>query len=124
MNKNIKKITTTGHTLITWVQDIGLLIIAIATVIAIGVEVKVMKFGGGCLRNPESFKTVASIVKNEKTKPVVLVASAIYGVTDKLEESERKAEPKTPHFCRLNQDELYVKKRAIKDKKEIIDKPK
>lgn len=47
---------------------------------------KVMKFGGGCLRNPETVLLVANIVKAQKEKLVVVV-SAIYGITDKLIEA-------------------------------------
>jgi len=38
----MKKITSLGHTVLTWIQDIGLLIIAISTVVAVGIEIKVM----------------------------------------------------------------------------------
>lgn len=38
----IKSISSIGHTALTWVQDIGLLIIGISTIIAVGVEVMVM----------------------------------------------------------------------------------
>ena len=36
---NINKI---GHSLLTWIQDIGLLIIAISTIVAVGIEINVM----------------------------------------------------------------------------------
>lgn len=35
-------IQKTGKNMLTWVQDVGLLIVAIATIIAIGIEVNVM----------------------------------------------------------------------------------
>lgn len=38
----MKKITDMGHTALTWAQDLGLLIIAIATLIAVGFEVASM----------------------------------------------------------------------------------
>jgi protein PsiE len=38
----MKKVVSKGHTILTWVQDIGLFIIAIATIVAIGVEINVM----------------------------------------------------------------------------------
>ncbi len=38
----MKKITDIGHTALTWAQDLGLLIIAIATLIAVGFEVASM----------------------------------------------------------------------------------
>jgi protein PsiE len=38
----ISKISTAGHEVLAWMQDIGLLIIAISTVVAIGFEVKLM----------------------------------------------------------------------------------
>lgn len=45
---------------------------------------KVMKFGGGCLKNKEHFLKVAEIVKTERNNPVVIV-SAVSGITDLLE---------------------------------------
>ena len=38
----MNKIRKTGHTALTWVEDIGLLIIAVATVIAMGFEIASM----------------------------------------------------------------------------------
>jgi len=38
----IKNISSIGHVALTWVQDIGLLIIGISTIIAVGIEVMVM----------------------------------------------------------------------------------
>jgi protein PsiE len=38
----MKKIVRIGHTALTWVQDIGLFIIAVATIVAIGIEINVM----------------------------------------------------------------------------------
>ncbi len=38
----MKKIANLGHTALTWAQDIGLLIIAVSTVVAVGIEIKVM----------------------------------------------------------------------------------
>ncbi len=44
---------------------------------------KVMKFGGSCLKNVEDFNIVADIIEKEKDEKVV-VLSGINGVTDKL----------------------------------------
>ena len=38
----MKSISSIGHIALTWVQDIGLLIIGISTIIAVGIEVMVM----------------------------------------------------------------------------------
>lgn len=38
----MKNISSIGHIALTWVQDIGLLIIGISTIIAVGIEVMVM----------------------------------------------------------------------------------
>jgi len=38
----MKSISSLGHIALTWVQDIGLLIIGISTIIAVGIEVMVM----------------------------------------------------------------------------------
>jgi protein PsiE len=42
----MNNISTIGHKVLTWVQDIGLLIIAISTVVAIGIEINVMWVNG------------------------------------------------------------------------------
>jgi aspartate kinase len=44
---------------------------------------KVMKFGGSCLRDSDFFLRVAEIILSEE-KPVVVVVSAILGVTDMI----------------------------------------
>jgi len=38
----MKKIANYGHTTLKWIQEIGLLVIAISTVVAVGIEIKVM----------------------------------------------------------------------------------
>jgi aspartate kinase len=52
---------------------------------------KIMKFGGGCLKNDESFLRVAKIIASEKDRPFVVV-SAIYSMTDLLLESVLNAQ--------------------------------
>ncbi|MFW9801703.1 MAG: aspartate kinase [Candidatus Thorarchaeota archaeon] len=52
---------------------------------------RVLKFGGGCLRNPLGFIRVAEIVKSEYSEPIVAVISAIYGITDLLAEASEAA---------------------------------
>ena len=42
----MNKINRVGHKLLTWVQDIGLIVIAVSTVVAVGIEVKVMVDAG------------------------------------------------------------------------------
>ncbi len=44
---------------------------------------KVLKFGGSCLKDSEDFFRVVKIVRSEN-KPFILVVSAIYGITDLL----------------------------------------
>ena len=38
----MNKVNRAGHTALVWAQDIGLLIIAISTFVAVGIEIKVM----------------------------------------------------------------------------------
>jgi protein PsiE len=38
----MKKINTLGHKMLTWIQDIGLIVIAISTVVAVIIEIRVM----------------------------------------------------------------------------------
>ncbi len=51
---------------------------------------KVMKFGGGCLRDAEGFKRAVEIIKGERSAPAVVV-SAVSGVTDALEAGLERA---------------------------------
>ena len=41
-NVSMKKLNRVGHKSLIWVQDIGLLIIAVSTVVAVGIEIGVM----------------------------------------------------------------------------------
>lgn len=71
---------------------------------------KVMKFGGGCLKNYEHFLKVAEIIKTEK-KNLVVVVSAVSGITDVLEDGVQKAvesEKKVPEIINAVQD-MYKK---------------
>lgn len=51
---------------------------------------RVMKFGEGCLKNSNDFQKVAQIIKSKKDNLVVVV-SAIYGVTNLLEQAMKMA---------------------------------
>lgn len=42
----MKKISRIGHTALIWIQDIGLIIIAVSTAVAVGIEIKVMLDAG------------------------------------------------------------------------------
>lgn len=42
----MNKINRVGHKLLTWAQDIGLIVIAVSTVVAVGIEIKVMVDAG------------------------------------------------------------------------------
>ena len=44
----------------------------------------VMKFGGSCLRDLESFHRISDILKDYSKSELVLVSSALYGVTNSL----------------------------------------
>ncbi len=51
---------------------------------------KVMKFGGGCLKEEKDFINISRIIKSEKNK-IVIVVSAVYGITDLIMEAMKKA---------------------------------
>ncbi|MFX1388539.1 MAG: aspartate kinase [Promethearchaeota archaeon] len=52
----------------------------------------VMKFGGSCLQDAKTFEKTANIIKDYQTKSkIVIVASAMKGVTDKLLEFYKKS---------------------------------
>ncbi len=44
---------------------------------------KVMKFGGGCLKDSSNFETIGRIL-NQETEKTAVVVSAVYGVTDMI----------------------------------------
>ncbi len=48
---------------------------------------RVAKFGGGCLQTAEDFINVVNLLKEDKQEPIVIVVSAINGVTDILNNS-------------------------------------
>ncbi|MGY5879237.1 MAG: aspartate kinase [Candidatus Thorarchaeota archaeon] len=52
---------------------------------------RVAKFGGGCLREPEDFINVARILKDGQPESTVIVVSAVFGVTDQLHNSTQFA---------------------------------
>ncbi|MHA1605827.1 MAG: amino acid kinase family protein, partial [Candidatus Freyarchaeota archaeon] len=43
-----------------------------------------MKFGGSCLKDLESFRRISDILKDYSGNELVLVTSALYGVTNSL----------------------------------------
>ena len=52
---------------------------------------RVSKFGGGCLRVPEDFVNIATILKKGQPESTVIVVSAVFGVTDQLQKSTKFA---------------------------------
>ena len=60
---------------------------------------KVMKFGGACLKNYENFLQVAEIIASEKARPFVVV-SAVYGITNVLLESVHNAQQSEKNISR------------------------
>lgn len=52
---------------------------------------KVLKFGGSSVANAEAIKQVKSIVENEKESEIIVVVSALGGITDTLLEIANKA---------------------------------
>lgn len=51
-----------------------------------------MKFGGSCLRDLESFHRISEVLKGYSQNELVLVSSALYGVTNSLIDLAKKAE--------------------------------
>lgn len=67
---------------------------------------KVMKFGGGCLKNSKHFLIVAEIIKTEKDSVVVIV-SAMSGVTNLLEDGiqmSMESEKNVPEIIKTIRD--------------------
>src|SRR5690606_5651382 len=59
---------------------------------------KVLKFGGSSVANPEHIRKVKAIVANSGEAPVVVVVSAFGGVTDLLLEGSRLASNQDPAY--------------------------
>jgi len=85
---------------------------------------KIMKFGGSCLKDSDHFLRVAKIIQREK-KPVVVVVSAILGVTDMILKALQEAfdsEVKILPFIEDLEDrhkrivQETIEKKAIKQK--------
>lgn len=85
---------------------------------------KIMKFGGSCLKDSDHFLRAAKIIRCEK-KPVVVVVSAILGVTDMIFKALQEAfdsEVKILPFIEDLEDrhqrivEETIEKKAIKQK--------
>ncbi len=66
---------------------------------------RVVKFGGSCLKNREQFSRVIDIIRNYRENLVVVV-SALYGVTDRLEDAVREVK-KSERAVRRVQRNLY-----------------
>ena len=49
-------------------------------------DIKVFKFGGASLKNVAAIRDVAHILKKYKGQPLMIVVSAMKGVTNQLEE--------------------------------------
>lgn len=71
---------------------------------------KVMKFGGGCLRDRDHFLKVANIITAEKEKTAVVI-SAVYGITNLLTDAIQLAVKSEKHVPDL------IKKTRVKHKK-------
>ncbi|MHA1269552.1 MAG: aspartate kinase [Candidatus Helarchaeota archaeon] len=58
------------------------------------VDVIVMKFGGSCLTSPSSINNILNIIQQYKSNELILIASALSGITDLLINSAKKADKK------------------------------
>ncbi len=58
----------------------------------------VMKFGGSCLKDAVSFHRISQILRDYSKNELVLVSSALYGVTNSLIELSKKAENHSPEL--------------------------
>jgi aspartokinase/homoserine dehydrogenase 1 len=64
---------------------------------------KVLKFGGHAIDSSENILKVKDIIKSQ-TGPVIIVVSAIHGITDKLLELSRLAASRDKNFFRLHNE--------------------
>lgn len=82
---------------------------------------KVMKFGGGCLRNQETVLLTANIIKAQREQ-VAIVVSAVYGITDKLIEAiqlVKEDEKNIPTLITSLEEEHFFICDQIIDKKSL-----
>ena len=78
-----------------------------------------MKFGGSCLQNADSFEKTTKIIKKyAKQSKLIIVTSAIKGITDKLIEFYSKSCEETPE-CDFIIENIYNIHKKVID--EIID---
>ena len=82
-------------------------------------ETKVLKIGGGILRDKDCFDRVVSVVKENKEngEQQILVLSALYGVTDFLIESTHKS----LHSDKEIEDTILTLKKMHKDYLEYVE---
>ena len=78
----------------------------------------IMKFGGGCLRNPESYTRVVEKVRG--TESPVLVVSALFGLTDLLEQASQVALNSEEKITEVVEE---MKRRHLALLEEIIETP-
>ncbi len=82
---------------------------------------KVMKFGGGCLRDGDDFKRIAGILRYQPFGQVVLVVSAVHDITDYLDsaiDKARESERSIPHSMQhIRQIHESIISDAIQDDK-------
>lgn len=80
-----------------------------------------MKFGGGCLRSPSDFRRVSNILESF-TDPIIVVVSAVYGVTNKLESAAQSAldseEAISPIITDLRDQHFEIAASEIQDPEE------
>ncbi len=82
---------------------------------------RVLKFGGGCLRDETSFARVAKIIEDEvKRESIIAVVSAVYGVTDMLHSAADSAledEDRIPEsIARIRSIHAGIAKRVLTDR--------
>ncbi|MHA1671200.1 MAG: aspartate kinase [Promethearchaeota archaeon] len=76
-------------------------------------SIVVMKFGGSCLKDEESFKHTVSIIKKYlKKSKLIIVTSAINGITDQLMEFYKKSND-LDMKCKLILDQIYERHSKI-----------
>jgi aspartate kinase len=66
-------------------------------------DILIMKFGGSCLKNPESMNKIINILKKYKDNELLLVASALSGITDKLIRATNNANKKLNYYSLTNE---------------------
>ena len=79
-------------------------------------DLLVMKFGGSCLQNANSFKQTTNIIrKYAKDSKLIVVTSALKGITDKLVDFYKNSCEETPECDLIIENIFYIHRDLVNE---------